>query len=40
VLKGLQYGKSVTDGCISWATTEGVMQELADAVQARRRALA
>lgn len=40
VMAGLEYGKSVTDGCISLATTEEVLQQLADAVQARRRAVA
>ncbi|MFC0240842.1 3-deoxy-7-phosphoheptulonate synthase [Rhodopseudomonas telluris] len=31
----LQYGQSITDGCIDWATTETVLHELADAVASR-----
>jgi 3-deoxy-7-phosphoheptulonate synthase len=30
------YGQSITDACISWATTETVLDELAAAVRARR----
>ena len=33
----LSYGQSVTDGCISWDTTETVLEDLASAVRARRR---
>jgi 3-deoxy-7-phosphoheptulonate synthase len=32
----LQYGKSITDACIEWDSTVGVLQGLADAVKARR----
>ena len=32
------YGQSITDACISWETTEQLLEELARAVQARRRA--
>nr|WP_205523482.1 3-deoxy-7-phosphoheptulonate synthase [Rhodopseudomonas sp. BR0C11] len=32
----LQYGQSITDGCIDWATTETVLHELAEAVDSRR----
>jgi 3-deoxy-7-phosphoheptulonate synthase len=32
----LIYGQSITDGCISWDTTEQVLRQLADAVAARR----
>ena len=32
----LQYGVSITDGCIGWDATEGVLRELAEAVRARR----
>jgi 3-deoxy-7-phosphoheptulonate synthase len=32
----LTYGKSITDGCIDWPTTEQVLQRLADAVMVRR----
>ena len=32
----LQYGVSITDACIGWDATEGVLRELADAVRARR----
>lgn len=34
--KPLVYGQSITDGCIDWATTETVLQGLADAVAQRR----
>ncbi|MFT4547997.1 MAG: 3-deoxy-7-phosphoheptulonate synthase [Verrucomicrobiales bacterium] len=36
----LEYGKSITDSCINWETTEKVIGELAEAVQARRQAQA
>lgn len=36
---GLKYGVSITDACISWETTEVVLQELAEAVAARREKL-
>ena len=32
----LVYGQSITDGCIDWATTETVLEQLADAVEIRR----
>ena len=32
----LTYGQSITDGCIGWETTVGVLDGLADAVTARR----
>ena len=32
----LVYGQSITDSCMSWETTAQVLEELADAVQARR----
>ena len=32
----LVYGQSVTDACISWQTTEGVLEGFAQAVKARR----
>jgi 3-deoxy-7-phosphoheptulonate synthase len=32
----LVYGQSITDSCMSWETTELVLRELAEAVQARR----
>ena len=32
----LTYGQSITDACISWATTEATLDELAAAVRARR----
>ena len=38
--KPLTYGQSITDGCIDWATTETVLRDLADAVEARRKARA
>jgi 3-deoxy-7-phosphoheptulonate synthase len=34
----LTYGQSITDGCIGWDTTVEVLDRLADAVRARRRA--
>ena len=36
----LTYGQSVTDGCIDWTTTEALLNELAEAVRARRAAKA
>jgi 3-deoxy-7-phosphoheptulonate synthase len=38
--KPLVYGQSITDGCIDWPTSVGVLERLAAAVQARRRAQA
>jgi 3-deoxy-7-phosphoheptulonate synthase len=32
----LVYGQSITDACMSWETTEGVLEQLAEAVRARR----
>lgn len=37
-LADLTYGQSVTDGCISWQTTENMLDEFAKAVRARRQA--
>jgi 3-deoxy-7-phosphoheptulonate synthase len=34
----LTYGRSITDACMSWDTTVGVLDELATAVRARRAA--
>ncbi|QPF88694.1 3-deoxy-7-phosphoheptulonate synthase [Bradyrhizobium commune] len=34
--KPLTYGQSITDGCIDWATTATVLEQLADAVEIRR----
>jgi len=34
----LIYGQSITDGCIDWAETRGLLKELAAAVKARRKA--
>jgi 3-deoxy-7-phosphoheptulonate synthase len=36
----LVYGQSLTDACMSWEMTEPVLDELATAVRARRRAVA
>jgi 3-deoxy-7-phosphoheptulonate synthase len=33
----LEYGKSITDGCIGWAATEAAIEALAQAVLARRQ---
>jgi 3-deoxy-7-phosphoheptulonate synthase len=38
--KPLVYGQSITDGCIDWPSSVDVLERLADAVQARRRARA
>jgi 3-deoxy-7-phosphoheptulonate synthase len=35
--KALAYGQSITDGCIDWETSVGVLTGLAEAVAARRR---
>jgi len=32
----LVYGQSITDGCIDWKDTHGLLKELAEAVRARR----
>lgn len=34
----ITYGQSITDACVSWETTEAMLDELAEAVCARRRA--
>lgn len=34
----LEYGKSITDACVDWQTTEKLLDQLALAVQARRQA--
>ena len=36
--KPLTYGQSITDGCIDWDTTVSGLNQLADAVEARRKA--
>jgi 3-deoxy-7-phosphoheptulonate synthase len=33
----LRYGQSITDACMDWDTTSGVLEELATAVRARRQ---
>ncbi len=33
--RALEYGRSITDGCLGWEETEGVLAELATAVRAR-----
>lgn len=35
--EGLTYGQSVTDACLPWETTDGLLRQLADAVRARRQ---
>jgi len=35
--KALKYGQSITDGCIDWQTSLGVLDKLACAVTARRK---
>jgi 3-deoxy-7-phosphoheptulonate synthase len=37
--KPLEYGVSITDACIGWDATEGLLRELAGAVRARRLVL-
>ncbi|MEC3894237.1 MULTISPECIES: 3-deoxy-7-phosphoheptulonate synthase [Nocardiopsis] len=36
----LVYGQSITDKCMGWETTEGVLADLADAVRRRRKNVA
>ena len=35
----LEYGKSITDACISWPETEGILENLSNAVRERRSKL-
>lgn len=35
--QSLRKGVSITDACINWETTVDVLEDLADAVRARRR---
>ena len=35
--KALVYGQSITDACISWHTTEDVLETLAESVKRRRK---
>lgn len=35
-LADLTYGQSITDACINWQSTEGILENLAQAVRARR----
>lgn len=37
---GLKKGVSITDACIDWETTEGVLKSLAEAVRERRKVVA
>jgi 3-deoxy-7-phosphoheptulonate synthase len=37
--QALEYGVSITDACIGWDATEGLLRELAQAVRARRLVL-
>jgi 3-deoxy-7-phosphoheptulonate synthase len=34
--KPLAYGQSITDACIGWEETQGVLQTLAEGVRQRR----
>lgn len=34
--KPLEYGKSITDACVSWEITVPMLEELAEAVETRR----
>ncbi|KAK4143698.1 uncharacterized protein C8A04DRAFT_28691 [Dichotomopilus funicola] len=35
-LSGLEYGVSVTDGCVGWEETETILEQLANSVKTRR----
>ncbi|NML47956.1 3-deoxy-7-phosphoheptulonate synthase [Ramlibacter sp. G-1-2-2] len=35
--RALEYGKSITDACIGWVASEDLLEELAQAVRARRK---
>ena len=37
-LADMNYGQSVTDQCVSWPTTENILEEFAKAVRSRREA--
>jgi len=37
--QSLEYGQSITDACIGWEKTVGLLEQLAHAVSARRSAL-
>jgi 3-deoxy-7-phosphoheptulonate synthase len=34
--KALEYGASITDGCVGWEESRAVLDELAEAVRKRR----
>jgi 3-deoxy-7-phosphoheptulonate synthase len=36
--KPLEYGQSITDGCVDWQTSVRILEQLAHAVSARRKA--
>ena len=36
--RSLEYGQSITDACIGWEETVGLLEQLAHAVSARRSA--
>jgi 3-deoxy-7-phosphoheptulonate synthase len=35
--QALAYGQSITDACVSWETTLEMLEDLAEAVRARRK---
>lgn len=35
-LDNLTYGQSITDACVDWSTTEGMLEELSKAVISKR----
>ena len=37
--QGLKKGVSITDACIDWDTTVNVLEQLADAVRTKRKAV-
>jgi 3-deoxy-7-phosphoheptulonate synthase len=35
--KGLRFGQSITDACLGWESSAGVLETLAEAVRSRRK---
>lgn len=36
-LSGLEYGVSITDACVHWDDTKAMLEQLSQAVEARRK---
>ena len=36
ISEGMEYGKSITDACVDWEETKKLLDDLAQAVKARR----